>query len=117
VEILACLTAIVIISLQYGNYVLLLVMLGGLPLLILPIMLITRRVRKTYRNSFKKIADVTSRMHEVFTGIMVVKAYNMEEAEHVKFNSENRKYVRATIRAMKLQLLMEPIMEIVSVGG
>ena len=56
-------------------------------------------------------------MHEVFTGIMVVKAYNMEEAEQKKFHNENRRYVRTVIKAMRLQLLTEPLMEIFSVGG
>jgi len=117
VEIAACVTAMIIISLEYGNYMLLAVLLCGLPLLILPLMIISRRIRKTYRASFKKIADVTSRMHEVFTGIMVVKAYNMEEAEQKKFHNENRRYVRTVIKAMRLQLLTEPLMEIFSVGG
>lgn len=117
VEIAACVAAIAAVSMQYGNYGMLLVLMCGLPLLLLPILIISRRIRKTYRNSFKKIADVTSRMHEVFTGIMVVKAYNMEEAEQQKFHLENRRYQRTLIRAMRLQLLMEPLMETISVGG
>ncbi len=117
VEIAACVTAMVVISLEYNNYVLLAVLLVGLPALILPILLVSRRIRKVYRNSFHKIADVTSRMHEVFTGILVVKAYNMEAAEQQKFRFANRQYLRTTIRAMKLQLLMEPLMETVAVAG
>jgi len=117
VEIAACVTAMIAVSMQYGNYGMLLLLLCGLPLLLVPILIISRRIRKTYRNSFKKIADVTSRMHEVFTGIMVVKAYNMEEAEQQKFRGENRKYQRTLIRAMRLQLLMEPLMETISVSG
>ncbi len=117
VEIAACVAAMTYVSIQYGNYAMLVVLLCGLPLLLAPILIISRRIRKTYRNSFKKIADVISRMHEVFTGIMVVKAYNMEENEHQKFRAENRKYQRTLVRAMRLQLLMEPLMETVSVGG
>ena len=77
VEVLACISAMVMISMEYGNYVSLIVLLCGLPLLILPLMIISRKIRKIYRKSFTRIADVTSRMHEVFSGIMVVKAYNM----------------------------------------
>ena len=117
VEIGACVAAITVVSIQYGNYGLLLVLLFGLPLLLVPILIISRRIRHTYRNSFKKIADVTTRMHEVFTGIMVVKAYNMEDTEHQRFHGENRKYQRTLIRAMRMQLLMEPLMEIITVGG
>jgi len=117
VEIAACITAMIMISLQYGNYTSLIILLAGLPLLLLPLVIISRRIRNIYRNSFKKIADVTSRMHEVFTGIMVVKAYNMEESEQQKFHGENRKYLRTVIRALRIQLLMEPLTETVSVAG
>jgi subfamily B ATP-binding cassette protein MsbA len=107
----------IVVCLEYGNVTSLIVLLVGLPLLLLPLMLITRSIRKIYRNSFKKIANVTSRMHEVFSGILVVKSYNMEEAEHLKFHGENRKYLRAVIRALRLQLLMEPLTETISIGG
>ena len=117
IEIAACVTAMIVVCLEYGNVTSLIVLLVGLPLLLLPLMLITRSIRKIYRNSFKKIANVTSRMHEVFSGILVVKSYNMEEAEHLKFHGENRKYLRAVIRALRLQLLMEPLTETISIGG
>lgn len=116
-EIAACVTAMVMVCLDYGNIASLIILVVGLPLLLLPLMLITRKIRKIYRNSFTKIADVTRRMHEVFSGILVVKAYNMEEAEQQKFHVENRKYLRTVIRAFRLQLLMEPLTETVSVGG
>lgn len=117
VEIAACVSAIVIISMEYGNYILPVVLLIGTPALLLPVMIISRKIRKVYRATFGKIADVISRMHEVFTGILVVKAYNMEAAEREKFRAANRRYLRTTIRAMKLQLLMEPLMETVAVAG
>ena len=117
VEIAACFTAMIMISMEYGNYMSLAILVIGLPLLVVPLMLISRKIRKLYRNSFMKIADVVTRMHEVFTGILVVKAYNMEEAEQEKFHQENRKYTRTMIRALRLQLLMEPVMETVTIGG
>ena len=117
VEIGACATAIVLISLEYNNYLLLFILLLGTPALVLPVMIISRRIRRVYRDSFAKIAELMSRMHEVFTSILVVKAYNMEEAECEKFRIANRRYVRTVIRALKLQLLMEPLMETVAVAG
>ena len=117
VEIAACITAMVIISVEYGNFLSLAVLLIGMPFLLLPLVIISRKIRTIYRNSFRKIADVTSRMHEVFTGIMVVKAYNMEEAEQQGFHRENRKYLRTVIKALRIQLLMEPLTETVSIAG
>jgi len=89
----------------------------GMPLCILPLIILGRMIRKTYKASFAKIAEVTSRMHEVFTGIMVVKAYNTEEKESLVFRAVNRKYFRIVVRALKMQLLMAPMMEVVAVAS
>ena len=117
IEILACIAATVVACRQYDNYMLLIILLIGMPIVILPIIILSRKIRKTYKSSFAKIAEVTSRMHEVFTGILVVKAYDMGEAENKRFQAINRKYFRTIIRALKLQLLMAPLMEVVAVAA
>ncbi len=117
VEILACVAAIVIASVQNNNYVLPLILFVGMPLVVLPVLLLSRHIRKAYKSSFAKIAEVTSRMHEVFTGIIVVKAYNTEDAESAKFHFVNRRYFKYIIKALRQQLLMQPLMEVVSVAA
>ncbi|MDD3118776.1 MAG: ABC transporter ATP-binding protein [Victivallales bacterium] len=114
-EIMACIGAIVIASWKYHNYALLAILFIGLPLSVLPIILLSRAIRRVYKSSFKKIADVTTRMHEVFTGIKIVKAYNTEKEEMQRFSGVNRRYVRTVVHALKLQLLMAPLMEVVAV--
>ena len=117
VEIMACVAAIIIASMEYKNYGLLVILFVGMPLCVLPLIILGRMIRKTYKASFAKIAEVTSRMHEVFTGILVVKAYNTEEKETLVFRAVNRKYFRIIVRALKMQLLMAPMMEVVAVGS
>lgn len=117
VEILACAAAIIIASIEYKNYGLLIILFVGMPLCVLPLIILGRMIRKTYKASFAKIAEVTSRMHEVFTGILVVKAYNTEEKESLVFRAVNRKYFRIIVRALKMQLLMAPLMEVVAVAS
>lgn len=115
IEILACLTAIILIGRQSNDFSLLLILLIGVPICIIPIALLGKKIRKVYRNAFKTIGIVVSRMHEVFTGISVVKAYNTEQKESLYFRKANRKYFRTVIKALKLQLLMSPLMESVAV--
>jgi subfamily B ATP-binding cassette protein MsbA len=117
IEILACVGAIVIASVRSGNYVLPLILFVGLPVCVLPIILIGRRVRKVYKQAFKEIADVVSRMHEVFTGILIVKAYHAEKRETERFRNVNRRYFRSVIHALKAELLMAPLMETVAVSA
>ncbi|MCP3967253.1 MAG: ABC transporter ATP-binding protein [Lentisphaerae bacterium] len=117
IEILSCVAAIVIFSMKLQNYSLLLVILVGTPIIILPVAFLGRRIRKIYKGSFAKIAEVISRMHEVFTGILVVKASNTEELEARRFHKVNRKYFRTVVHALKMQLLMSPMMEVIGVAA
>lgn len=117
IEILACVSAIIYFSWQTDSFMLLGILFVGMPICVLPVILISRPIRKIYKGSFKKIADVVSRMHEVFTGIIVIKAYNTEKAEMNRFRDANRKYLRTVVHALKPQLLMAPLMESVAVAS
>jgi subfamily B ATP-binding cassette protein MsbA len=117
IEILACATAIIMMSYQYGNFKLILLLFIGMPLCILPIIIISRKIRKIYKKSLSKIAEVTSRMHETFTGILVIKAYNTEKQEETVFAKVNFKYFKNIIRALRWQLMMQPLMEMVAVSA
>ncbi|NOY75787.1 MAG: ABC transporter ATP-binding protein [Kiritimatiellaeota bacterium] len=116
-EVLACASAIIYFSAQTGDYSLPLILFLGLPAAILPLILLGRRIRRIYRNAFRNIAMVVSRMHEIFTGILIVKAYHAEEKEYSVFKSVNRKYFRTVVSALKTELLMAPAMEVVAVGA
>ncbi len=117
VEILACVSAIIVLSWQFQNYTLLIILAVGMPLVVLPIVILGRKIRKIYKNSFSRIAEVISRMHEVFTGILIVKACDTEKSEMNRFRQVNRKYFRTVVHALKMQLLMNPLMEVVAVAA
>lgn len=117
VEILACVSAIIVLSWQFQNYMLLVILGIGMPLVVLPIVILGRKIRKIYKRSFSRIAEVISRMHEVFTGILIIKACNTEKSEMNRFRQVNRKYFRTVVHALKMQLLMNPMMEVVAVAS
>jgi subfamily B ATP-binding cassette protein MsbA len=114
-QILGCVAAIVVACRQFDDYVLVIMLGLGLGLVIIPIVIVSRIVRKYYKRSFARIADVFSRMHEVFSGIRAVKAYYAEERENQRFNAVNRKYYRQAIKAMRLHIMFTPLMEMVGV--
>jgi len=114
-QILSCVLAIIVVCVHYQNYSLLVILGLGVPVCVVPVVMLGRSIRKVYKSAFSKIADVVSRMHEVFTGILIVKAYHMESRELNKFADINRKYFRTVVHALKLQLLMAPLMETVAI--
>ncbi len=116
-EILACVLAILLASFKYNNWLLPVILFIGLPFCMLPVIVISRRIRKIYRKSFQQIAEVVQRMHEVLSGIIVVKAYHAEQREVEKFGSINTRYFNSVVRALKQQLFMPPLMEVVAVSS
>lgn len=114
-EIATCVIAVCIASSRFNNWMLPLVLMLGLPLCMVPLVLISRRIRNIFRRAFEQIAVVVQRMHEVLSGIVVVKAYHAEEREIANFGQVNRKYFKTLVKALKSQLFMQPLMETVAV--
>ncbi len=117
IQLVACLAAVYVVCRDQQNYLLVLVLLCGMPLLLLPITFISQRIRRICRRSYARIAMVVSKMHDVFTGIRVVKAYHTEEMEYRTFCRTNQRYFRDAVRAIRLQLLLSPMMEVVVVAA
>ncbi len=111
-EILACVSAIVYTCIEHNDFSLAIVLFVCMPLIFVPILILGRIIRKIYTKAFDKIASVVSRMHEVFTCILAVKAAHMEKDEKDRFKIENRKYFRTVVKGLKLELCMNPIVEI-----
>lgn len=116
-EILTCVIAVFMASAKFNNWMLPVILLLGLPLCMVPLVLISRRIRNIFRRAFEQIAVVVQRMHEVLSGIVVVKAYHAEEREIANFGQVNRKYFKTLIKALKQQLFMQPLMETVAVAA
>ncbi len=117
IEIIACASAVVYFSMKQQDIGIMLLILIGMPICVVPIIIISRRVRKIYRKTFANIAEVFSRMHETFTGILVVKANHTENREISVFKKTNGKYFKNVVRVLRIQLLMQPMMETVTVGA
>ena len=82
-----------------------------LPLSVLPIIILGQKIKRWTKKSLERISMVVSRMHENFTGIRVVKAFNTEAYEESRFRDLNQKYFRAVVKTFKAEILMSPLME------
>lgn len=114
-EIASALLFIVIFAHRNGLLPLLLTVGLAFPLCIIPIIVLGRRVKRHTGEALGRISVVTSRMHETFTGIRVVKAFDMEAAEARQFSSMNNHYFRSSVAALKSELMMTPLMEAVAI--
>ncbi len=85
------------------------------PLVIVPIILIGRRLRKISREGQRRLADLTSVMKESLDGVMVVKAFGQEAREEGRFATQCHGFFRKMVSATQAKALSDPITH--TIGG
>jgi subfamily B ATP-binding cassette protein MsbA len=110
-EIGAALTFVIIFAQRHRMFGLLALVVISFPLLVLPLIILGRRVRLWTKRALERISDLVSLMHENLTCIRVVKAFHMEAREADRFRDANRNYFKTIMRAVRLELAMGPMME------
>ena len=83
------------------------------PTVVVPIVLIGRRLRRISREGQKRLAELTSIMKESLDGVAVVKAFGQEERMQGQFDRLCHGFFRQMIRATKAKCLNDPITHIV----
>ena len=86
-----------------------------LPLIMGPIAIIGRRLRKLAKKSQEKIADITSILQETISGVRIVRAFNMENYEIDRFKIQADKYCKLRVKSVIRASLVSPLTEIVGI--
>jgi ATP-binding cassette, subfamily B, bacterial MsbA len=87
------------------------------PVVILPIMSIAKKLKKYSHRSQAKNADVVSRLTEVFNNSEVIKANATEKFELGRFAEQNWQFFKINMKAVYVSAIVSPILEIVGVCG
>ena len=95
----------------YISWKLTLAALIVLPISIFVIVKIGRQLRTFSTRQQEKMAVLTSILHEVVTGIRVVKAFAMEKFESSKFRSESEKWFKEVFSIARVGKLASPLTE------
>lgn len=112
-EILAAILVAVLYAIHNDLGRMLLIAGVLLPLCVVPVIVLGTHVKRWTRRSLERVSDLVSRMHENFTGIRVIKAFNTEATESARFHKMNAHYFTSVLYALRAELLMSPLMELV----
>jgi subfamily B ATP-binding cassette protein MsbA len=82
-----------------------------LPILLAPIGVVGRKVRRLTKRAQEKVADISSILFETISGIQVVKAFCMERYEGRRFKNENRTLFRVMVATIKKAAILSPLTE------
>ena len=75
------------------DWKLLLISVITLPVIFWPVTRMAKRIRRYGREGLVKLSDLTDLMTQMFSGIRIIKAFKMEDAEIQEFHRTNRKFL------------------------
>lgn len=87
----------------------------GFPLFMMPVIFLSKVIRKWSRKALERFSLVGSRIHEILTCIRAVKAYDTEVYEEERYAKANDSTLKATLRALRCGLLVGPAVETVGI--
>jgi subfamily B ATP-binding cassette protein MsbA len=82
-----------------------------LPLIVYPVNILSKKMKKISTKSQQKNSDINSHLSEVFSNIEGIKSYNTAEYELDKFEKYNYEFFKINLKAIKNDNLLVPIME------
>ena len=87
------------------------------PLCIVPVALISRKVRKAGGREEQESEGLMVTLHESFSGIRLIKAHGREAYQRDRFNEGNRQIIKFIMRWRKAMEISSPMVEIVGSVG
>jgi len=82
-----------------------------MPACLIPIIIFSKKIRRSSREMQTQSADMTQIMTEAFTGHRIVKAYNLEDIVTKDFQSTTRRSVSHYMRIVRAQSIPGPLIE------
>jgi subfamily B ATP-binding cassette protein MsbA len=94
-----------------------LVAFGVVPLALLPVVRLTRRLKKVTTQSQQSLGRIAEIVQEALTGIRVVQAFGMERWESGRLAQANEGWLRFMRRSLRVRAISSPLMEVMAAAG
>ena len=115
--LLAAIVFVAIKAYHEKGVLLVLVSLAVVPLSVLPIRYIGRKLIRRAGQIQAELGAVTDRLSENLAAAREVRAFNLEERERSRFAAVSRALVRALTKFAKYEKALSPLIEIISAAG
>ena len=87
------------------------------PLIIYPLLVIAKKLKKYAHRSQEKNADVVTRLTEVFNNSEIIKANATEKYEVERFSMQNWQFFKINMKSVYVGEIVSPLMEMVGAAG
>ena len=83
-----------------------------MPLALLPLQLLAKRMKKYSTRSQESNADLTSRLTEIFNNIEIIKSNSSQKYEQQRFSDENMNFFKLSMKQSRTNALVSPALEL-----
>jgi len=83
-----------------------------MPMALLPLQMLAKKMKRYSRSSQESAADLTSRLTEMFNNIEIIKSNSSQDYEQEKFAKENMNFFKLSVKQSKINALVSPILEV-----
>ncbi|MGB8933160.1 MAG: ABC transporter ATP-binding protein [Anaeromyxobacteraceae bacterium] len=90
---------------------------GAVPLTLLPIIRLSKRLKKVTTRSQEELGAISTVTHEAIGGIRVVQAFGMERWESSRFGQANDRWLAVIRRSYAVRAFSSPLMEVMAAAG
>lgn len=96
----------------WANWQLGLLAIVMFPIYVIPVQRLGKKLRKARKKSLEKFSDLTESMMQTYSGIKIVKAFNMEKEEVKEFQDINDGLFKKLFSTVKKKALSEGVIEL-----
>jgi subfamily B ATP-binding cassette protein MsbA len=94
-----------------------LVVFGAIPVTLVPVVRIARKLRKSSGGSVASLGQISERALETLAGIRVVQSFCAEDFERARFAAANRSWLRFDRKISAVRAFSSPLMEVMAAVG
>lgn len=94
-----------------------LIALSIVSFIVLPVSILSRRIRKSSRLGQEAIGDLVSVVSESIQGAKIVQSFNLESFQISRFMTTNQHFYDSAMKATRAEAMMSPILAMISALG
>ncbi len=84
-----------------------------LPIIVYPLSLLAKKMKKLSHQAQEKVSSLTSILSEIFNNVEIIIANNSQKKQSEDFKKINQEYFNVGIKGVKTNALVSPLMEII----
>jgi subfamily B ATP-binding cassette protein MsbA len=86
-------------------------------LIVVPVSILSKKIRKSSRGGQEAIGDLVSVISESIQGAKIVQSFNLEDYQVKRFVDTNNNFFKNTIKAVSAEAVLSPILAMISASG